>query len=249
MKLYHYTSFDSFVRIWFTKTLLFSPPGNVNDILERTRGVKTDYIWQYERLQVFSNLLESYKQISLTRDYSDKVKGFMSPMMWGQYGNKGQGVCIELDRDRIECPDGVWAGPITYTDELQYIRLPENASSEEDMAGYVQDSIDEILFKKHTSWEKENEYRYISRSQEKLRIKNAISAIYVQNGQSVESSILHEIVNNQVPVLVMKYEEIKGVLSPKLYSWEGYHRMFEDAVNNQEEIERLVVSFGIGKKA
>lgn len=173
----------------------------------------------------------------------------MSPMMWGQYGNKGQGVCIELDRDRIECPDGVWAGPITYTDELQYIRLPENASSEEDMAEYVQDSIDEILFKKHTSWEKENEYRYISRSQEKLRIKNAISAIYVQNGQSVESSILHEIVNNQVPVLVMKYEEIKGVLSPKLYSWEGYHRMFEDAVNNQEEIERLVVSFGIGKKA
>ncbi len=249
MKLYHYTSFDSFVRIWFTKTLLFSPPGSVNDILERTRGVKTNFIWRYEELKPFSDLLESYKQISLTRDYTDKVKGFMSPMMWGQYGNKGQGVCIELERDRIECPEGVWEGPITYTDELQYIRLPENASSEEDMAKYVRENIEDILFKKHTSWEKENEYRYISRSQEKLRIKNAISAIYVQNGQSVDSSILHEIVNNQVPVLVIKYEEINGVLSPKVYSWEGYHRLFEDTVKSQEEIERLVTSFGIDKKA
>ena len=249
MKLYHYTSFDSFVRIWFTKTLLFSPSGNVNDILERTRGVKTDYIWRYEELQLFTNLLESYKQISLTRDYSDKVKGFMSPMMWGQYGCKGQGVCIELDSKEIECPEGVWARPITYTDELQYIRLPENAFSEEGMLEYVQENIEDILFKKHTSWEKENEYRFISRSQEKIKIASAISAIYVQNGQSVDSSILHDIVNNQVPVLVMKYEEVNGILSPKVYSWEGYHRLFENTVRSQEETERLVASFGIGKKA
>lgn len=249
MKLYHYTSFDSFVRIWFTKTLLFSPPGNVNDILERTRGVKTNCIWRYEDLQPFSNLLESYKQISLTRDYSDKVKGFMSPMMWGQYGNKGQGVCIELERDRIECQEGVWAGPITYTDDLHYIKLPENASSEEDMAEYIQGNIEDILFKKHTSWEKENEYRYISRSQEKLKITNAISAIYVQNGQSVDSSILYDIVNKQVPVSVVKYEEINGILSPKVYSWEGYHRLLENTVKSKEETEHLVASFGIGKKA
>lgn len=63
MKLYHYTSFDSFVRIWFTKTLLFAKPGNVNDILERTRGVKTNNILQAEQLQPFSDHLESYKQI------------------------------------------------------------------------------------------------------------------------------------------------------------------------------------------
>lgn len=249
MKLYHYTSFDSFVHIWFTKTLLFSKPGNVNDILERTRGVKTNNILHWEKLQPFSDLLEKYKQISLTLDYSDKVKGFMSPMMWGQYGCKGQGVCIELDRDSIECPEDVWDGPITYTDYLQYIKLPDNATSEDDMSEYIRENKEDILFKKHTSWEKENEYRFISRSQEKLDISNAISAIYVHNGRNNDAFILHDIVSNHVPVRVFKYEEISGILSPKVYSWEGYQRMFENTAMSQEETDRLVASFGIGNKA
>ena len=34
-KLYHYTSFESFVKIWLNKTLSFSPVTGVNYIQER----------------------------------------------------------------------------------------------------------------------------------------------------------------------------------------------------------------------
>ena len=248
MKLYHYTSFDSFVRIWFTKTLLFAKPSNVNDILERARGVKTNNILQAEQLQPFSDHLESYKQISLTLDYSVTMKGFMSPMMWGQYGCKGQGVCIELDRDSIDCPEDVWSGPVLYTDDLQYIKLPDNATTDDAMFEYVREHKDDILFKKHTSWEKENEFRFVSRSQEKLDILNAITAIYIQNGQSIDSFILDDIVGNQVPISVMKYEEIAGVLSPKVYPLKKYHHMLENTIKSQDETERLVKLFGLGDR-
>ena len=38
-KLYHYTSFDSFVRIWCTKSLKFGEVMGVNDIQEKDRPV------------------------------------------------------------------------------------------------------------------------------------------------------------------------------------------------------------------
>ena len=41
------------------------------------------------KLNELDNQLATYKQISLMLDYSEKVKGFMSTMMWGHYGDKG----------------------------------------------------------------------------------------------------------------------------------------------------------------
>ena len=40
-KLYHYTSFESFVKIWLNKTLRFSPVTGVNDI-QWIRGLSRD---------------------------------------------------------------------------------------------------------------------------------------------------------------------------------------------------------------
>lgn len=38
-KLYHYTSFETFVKIWLTKQLRFSAPEGVNDMMELSESI------------------------------------------------------------------------------------------------------------------------------------------------------------------------------------------------------------------
>ena len=61
-------------------------------------------------LILFFREIDSYKQISLTKNYKT-LKGYASPMMWGQYARRKtryntwkDGVCIELESSRIERP-------------------------------------------------------------------------------------------------------------------------------------------------
>ena len=105
MKLYHYTSLESFWKIWVTKELLFASsnvPSN-NDYFERNKSLYFDsnegYKYISEVLMNSSkkrtpNPLNLYRQISFTMDYSIDKYGFetlgcLSPMMWGQYADRG----------------------------------------------------------------------------------------------------------------------------------------------------------------
>ena len=94
-KLYHYTSFDTFIRIWLSKQLKFGEIDNVNDIIEVNHGWSTNNFDSIQIATRYHELRSAYKQISFTMDYDSFYKGCMSPMMWGIYGNKGRGVCIE----------------------------------------------------------------------------------------------------------------------------------------------------------
>ena len=47
-KLYHYTSFESFVKIWLNKTLRFSPVTGVNDIQEKIIEASVNNLNQVE---------------------------------------------------------------------------------------------------------------------------------------------------------------------------------------------------------
>ena len=113
-KLYHYTSFDSFVKIWLNQNLRFSPLSAVNDIQEvdfKTAVINSDRLDLCNRLNKHRL---SYKQISFTMDYDSALKGCMSPMMWGLYADKRKGVCIELEYDKIKFPTGTLKDVVTY---------------------------------------------------------------------------------------------------------------------------------------
>ena len=83
MKLYHYTSFNTFIKIWHTKSLLFQPFYNVNDRLEHSKFVRNpDFSSQSaDKLRELDEQLVQYRQISLVVDYNKRIKGFMSSMM------------------------------------------------------------------------------------------------------------------------------------------------------------------------
>jgi hypothetical protein len=93
-KLYHYTSFNTFVKIWCTKKLKFGTLTDVNDILEMNFEILTESPQQIPLIFAYNEIRTSYKQISFTMDYDSYIKGCMSPLMWGIYGDKRKGVCI-----------------------------------------------------------------------------------------------------------------------------------------------------------
>lgn len=53
-------------------------------------------------------------------DYDSYTQGCMSPMMWGLYGDKGKGVCIEFDYIKLmkHLKRGMLHDAICYTPQL-----------------------------------------------------------------------------------------------------------------------------------
>lgn len=199
MKLYHYTSIDSFVNIWKSKCLKFSVCKTTNDSFERNKSLRltkdsfpsakdNKTIESFFRC-IFSEI-ESYRQISLTMDYKN-MKGFASPMMWGQYARRKldkdtwqDGVCIELDSAKIERPkDFFYEGEIYYREIvpmpcLEGIDLLQSDSVEK----YVTLNQNLLFFTKHKHWEHENEYRLVCKGVDFLDISNAVTGIYALEG-------------------------------------------------------------------
>ena len=93
-KLYHFTSFNSFVKIWLSKKLLFSSAKNVNDLFENTEMWRLSNANQLPLIAALNEQRWAYKQISLTMDYDSYQKGFMSTSMWGIYGDKNKGISL-----------------------------------------------------------------------------------------------------------------------------------------------------------
>ena len=86
-KLYHYTSFDSAIKILETKQLRLGRLEKMNDINEAYRE-----IFYSERLTItdidVKKALQEYQQASFTTD-KVSIPGYSISAMWGHYGNKG----------------------------------------------------------------------------------------------------------------------------------------------------------------
>lgn len=99
--LYHYTSFVSFVKIWLSQRLLFSPLSKMNDVQEKSVRCASSNPNSIPILKAYDEIRRKYKQISFTMDYDSYFKGCMSTIMWGHYADKCNGVCIEFDASKL----------------------------------------------------------------------------------------------------------------------------------------------------
>jgi len=220
-KLYHYTKFETFIKIWLSKKLKFGRISGLNDINEAFRGTTVPIIEEstpngfhdYKELLIRADeIINSYKQISLTKDYDSYLKGCMSPMMWGQYGDKGNGVCIELEYSKIKLPTNVFA------DNIKYINLSKMFKFNPILLfkrGLLEQNIfkrrKELFFTKTTDWKGENEFRFITKENDYLDISSAISAIYITKLNSENTFMVEDLVNGKVPVRVLRYIENKNI--------------------------------------
>lgn len=210
-KLYHYTSFDTFVKIWCTKKLKFGTTAEVNDILEATNGIKADFK-QIPLMYAYEDVKNAYKQISFTMDYDSFIKGCMSPVMWGIYGDKRKGVCIEFDYSKLNFHESCIMEIVEYSEKYpSSVTIPSNLESIKDIRGFVNDKAKEIFFTKHINWKNENEYRVMSDNIEYLDITNAINAVYLTSYKSVECICTENLVNNECEVKYVDFQNISSL--------------------------------------
>lgn len=199
-RLYHYTSYKSFTMIWLTQTLKFGKVTDMNDMFEHNPSSQCHTLEETKCLEKYLDEKKCYKQISLTMDYDSYTQGCMSPMMWGQYASKGNGVCIEFDYNKLM--ENI--KPSMMHNAIDYVyTLPEPPGITKEVANdfdsFFKKKQKEIFFTKHNSWSNENEYRIVSK-EDFLKIEGAITAIYIVKCKSIECECIEKLLkdNNDV---------------------------------------------------
>lgn len=239
MKLYHYTTFANFCSIWIQQKLKFSEWTNCNDVYERDKvynltqqsreynGIKFSVeVFRQFKQNVFEEV-ERYKQVSFCVDYKD-MKGYASPMMWGHYARDYQrsGVCIEFDSLKIKSsfPNAkIYKGKVLYKKNLTPTPIDGVDEEKKDAAQtFVVKNRKQLFFQKHPHWKSENEYRYLSKNCDYLDVSDAITSVYVLNGDDVTLESVKRIIMDTHKVSFLQVGGLKslGLNSMTLYDYE-----------------------------
>lgn len=170
-KLYHFTKFDTALKILESNRLKFGRLDNMNDIHENDKIIFADANNQpidefpSEVLDALHDEIYKYRQISLTAEGEpgDKL-GFNLHQMWGLYADKGEGVCLVFDKKELAkwLDDGMKQERISYDDTIESFFIsfsndPHKVSDE------VKDHINDIFYHKRKEWEHEQEFRLLKR--------------------------------------------------------------------------------------
>lgn len=181
---------------------------NVNDIKEVGWKVSSSNKQQLPLYYAYNDIRNEYKQISLTLDENSAIKGWMSPLMWGVYGDKRKGVCIELDYSKLEFKDTMLKDIVTYEDNFNsIIELDFQIATIEEIHSFITKHSKRIFFTKQDDWSKEREYRIVSREDEYLDISKAITAVYLTSYDTTECVLTEKLVKGQVPVKYVRSKD------------------------------------------
>lgn len=236
-RLYHYTSFDTFVKIWLSKQLKFGEVSDVNDFQEAALNLSISNPRQIPLLRPYLDVKKSYKQISLTMDYDSYIKGCMSTMMWGTYGDRSKGVCIELDYEKLSLPKGALAGVVNYKSILDFsATLPSHLKTAKDVEVFIKKNKKNLFFTKQIDWNGENEYRILSKELDFLNISDAITAIYLTSNDSIECDLTEKLVNETVPVKFLRFINNQNKAIPVLIETKSSRMQVERAKSDQRNI-------------
>ena len=211
-KLYHFTDFDSFLKIWLSKKLLFSKRDRMNDVAEKYDMIVGDDI---VKMQAYLYAVCEYKQISLSKRVAyNGIEIFKSPLMWGFYAKNATGVCIEFDKEKlISRMSGM------YYDEIQYLnKIPNNSllseceinsiQSIDDARVIVDENIDKIFFEKSSEWQFEAEFRIISRVKDYLDISDCVTCVYLFDADLSIKKIVYNLIESKLNIKIVYISSI-----------------------------------------
>ena len=210
-KLYHFTSFDTALKIIESNHLRYGRLNNMNDIHENDKIVFVDANnhptdkFPSDVLDELYDEIYKYRQISLTADDNEGDKdGFDLHQMWGLYADKGEGVCLIFDKKELEKGFGSAAlhDRVSYdkTVDSYYISLSNTADK---VSVEIREHANEIFFHKRREWEHEQEYRLLRRCPLATREE------YLFLGHALKFVILSSRLHNLDEVLYFK--KIKNI--------------------------------------
>lgn len=158
---------------------------DMNDLDESTRSFYFKHI-EDGIIDRCEQELQSYKQISLTSDGCPKDekarRGFDIQTMWGLYADKGKGICLVFNKERLlavfnKLPGIKKSGYVNYSNDYDSAIEFMSDSPEEEIG----QRLDEIFFCKSNLWQNEQEYRLI--------IKHTGSACSLDISECIEGII------------------------------------------------------------
>ena len=210
-KLYHFTSFDTALKIIESNHLRYGRLNNMNDIHENDKIVLVDANnhptdkFPSDVLDELYDKIYKYRQISLTADDNEGDKdGFDLHQMWGLYADKGEGVCLIFDKKELE----KGFGSATLHDRVSYDKTVDSyyislSNTADKVSVEIREHANEIFFHKRREWEHEQEYRLLRRCPLATREE------YLFLGHALKFVILSSRLHNLDEVLYFK--KIKNI--------------------------------------
>ncbi len=171
-KLYHYTSFESALKIIESQTLLFNPLKRMNDINELYRPLFSKEDYTDKEWEKMKEIVYSHQQISLSKDKGVKM-GFDIPAMWGHYADKGLGVCLVFSKEELlnTLPKEHVKGNVRYLDINKFDPDIVVSPTIERTKRFSKKEYRDYFFKKTKDWSYEQEFRILMRSDSCERVK------------------------------------------------------------------------------
>lgn len=232
-KAYHYTTFQTAIKILESKSLRFGKLNNMNDFHENDKLCFVDSNKDpigpdsFDVLEALQDEIYKYRQISFSVD-SDNRKGFDLHQMWGLYAEKGDGVCFVFDYDELgKMHDtNIIYDKISYEEQIDSFvvsmsKEPNNVPNE------IQTNVRSILFHKRKEWEHEQELRFlkrcpISQKEEYLTYGSSLKYIILSSKlQDLDIILFYQRIQKiksctNIPILVFG----NGLLEYSLYNFE-----------------------------
>lgn len=222
-KLYHYTKFDTAIKILESHSLRFGRLHNMNDIHEND---KLSYVasngipfnsFPSDVLDVIDCEMAKYRQISFTvdNDKQDKL-GFDLHQMWGLYADKGQGVCLVFDKDMLckQIDDAVLHKNVSYDTSVESFYLADSNDTQSIQLN-IQEQAKKLFFHKRKEWEHEQEYRIIK------YCSNLNKEEYLDYGKALQFIILSSVIEdediNKFRTMVKDINKHAEYVSPLIY--------------------------------
>ena len=225
-KLYHFTSFESACKIIESGRLRFSKSYRLNDLIESNRVVWERTFRGYipeekEYLCYAEEEMRKYQQLSFSQDRvvgNCHYLGFDLHTMWGLYADKGYGVCLVFDKEKLKLGPRDYAADIHYGNLIPQGIIVHN-KSKKGIKSEIWRRREEIFFYKRKEWEYEQEYRVIRRSDDEFAneyfdITDSLACAiickdrYLELLESMfEGEIYRELrsINKKLPVLTYEY--------------------------------------------
>lgn len=205
-KLYHYTKFDTAIKILESHSLRFGRLHNMNDIHENDKLSYTDLSgspinsFPSDVLDAIDCEMAKYRQLSFTADSNLGKLGFDLHQMWGLYADKGQGVCFVFDRDILckQMDDAVLHEAVSYDPAVESFCIAISNDTQS-VQQEIHKQTEKFFFHKRKEWEHEQEYRFVK------RCPNLKKEEYLNYGEALKYIILNSVIED---VDCVKFNEI-----------------------------------------
>ena len=179
--LYHYTKFESALKILASRTLLMNPLANTNDINEVEKYFYSHYTSVSFDKRLYDEL-KKHQLLCFCQDGFDRANndflGYNVSSMWGHYANNYNGCCLMFDKERLISKNEyliLYSGKIAYNGQNH--QCIDCNCREDEIPNFVKNNHELFFFKKTEDWSNEQEFRIVSKRNdaENDRIKIDIS--------------------------------------------------------------------------